>query len=173
MPQPVRKKGFACHAYPKCVLERPKLAALIGTIAAEWGYIDECLVHLYERSITDTLYTDAVAVAVFETLSSLHLKTQLIAKVLKMRLPAAIATEFETTITPSLRNAARERAEILHGAWSVSDHYPDDLILKTSEGPFMRYTEKDLAAVLDRIIPVRNATNNFLVKAANTPKKGK
>ena len=173
MPQPIRKKGLACHAYPKCLLQRPKLAALIGTIAAEWGFIEECLVDTYERAITDKMHRDAVAVAVFETMSSLHLKTQVIAKVLRMRISADIGDEFETTLAPLLREAAKERADILHGSWQISDDYPNDLIFKESSGRLMRYTEKDLTMILDRIIPVRNAANDFAIKIHHAPKKGK
>ncbi len=69
MPQPVKKHGFSSYNAPKHLLKRPKIAVLIGTIAVEWGYIDECLVSIFERANSDTGAIDEVAKVVFETLS--------------------------------------------------------------------------------------------------------
>jgi hypothetical protein len=41
MPQPIKTvRGLAARGGPKIILERPKLAALLGAISAEWGDVD-------------------------------------------------------------------------------------------------------------------------------------
>jgi hypothetical protein len=172
MPQPIRKdERIAVHHFPRCLLERPKLAVLIGTVAAEWGYIDGCLVDTYERAISDQMGRDAVAVSVMETLSSLALKLQLIIKVLQMRVPKELCDHFAMNVAPLLRNGSKERGRLLHGDWGTSDDYPNDLILKEASGRLLRYTEKDLRDTLDRITPIRNAANDMVIKTHHAPKR--
>ena len=147
------------------------MAALIGTIAAESAYIDDCLVDTYERTVSDKLYRDTVAVAVFQSMTSLHQRLEVLSKVLRLCAPNAICKNFEEEVRPLVREAAGERAKVIHGSWEVSDDYPDDLILVEASGRLMRWTEKDLSALLDRMMPARGAAHKLATAAYGMGKK--
>ena len=164
MPQPLPAgKGITTVSPPKRLLKRPKLASLIGTIASEWGYIDDCLVDIFEGVVSEKATRDKVAVTVFETLSSLHMRLELLSKILHLLAPEHIRDEFDKKVSPLLRKAASERNKIVHGAWEISDDYPDDLILKEAGGRLTRWTEKDLENSLDRIMPARAAAHKMAI----------
>ncbi len=170
MPQPIHKPGMAYRASPQHLLERPKLAALIGTIAAEWGYIDRSLITLFERANSSTPYKDEVAVTVFDALSNLSLRLDLMEKILKLRVSADLVCEFQG-LRIEIGKRSRERNMVVHASWSITDDLPDDLVsIDNVTGVATRYTEHDLKQTLDRITMVRNKLNDYVVRVANAPK---
>ena len=165
MPQPVPFKqdaqGF--RSFPRVLLERQRLAALIGAIAAEWGYIDHMLVQIFDAAVSHPggkyRHVNPVNVAVFETLGALRPKLDIIERVLRMRVPKPIADKF-VQMRKDIRKSAGERAFYVHASWSISDDFPNDLIITSGQGN-VRYQEHDFLQTLDRMVAMRLTVHNF------------
>lgn len=176
MPQPVRVIQGTATAKPKVVLDRPKLAALIGALAAEWGFIDRTLADTFNligfaKPVPVGAHaTDPLAAAVFDALISLPTRLAALQAVVKLRLPDAEVEDFEK-IAKELRRRAIERAEYIHSSWNISSDYPDDLIVIQPDGTWVRYTEKCFHAALDRTLAIRGRLIDFCVRTAGMPKK--
>jgi hypothetical protein len=82
-----------------------------------------------------------------------------IESIAKSKIPEFLLDKFIKEIKPDIRNRARERNRVVHGHWTTSQEYPEDLILLSS-GEAFRYTVKDFEDIALRI----NKTN--LVAAA-------
>ena len=174
MPQPIPFKqdaqGF--RSFPKVLLERQRLAALIGTIAAEWGYIDHMLVQIYDAALSHPggMYrsVNPVNVAVFETLGALGPRLDIIERVLKMRAPKLIADKF-VQMRKDIRKSAGERAFYVHANWSISDDFPNDLIITSGQGN-VRYQEHDFLQALDRMVAMRLTIHHFYMEVQASTK---
>jgi len=167
MPQPVKRKDMKGRGGPKIVLERPRLAALIGAIASEWGSIDDDLGEIFDMLTTGSPTPQpwhsgsAVAAVVFSKFTSLGSKLDVIRSVASLRLSAEDVGEFGE-LSEKLRRLAKERNKIVHAKWLISDEYPDDL-LAVSAGHWLRYTEKYFEEVLNRAVAVKGAVRDFLM----------
>jgi hypothetical protein len=173
MPQPIPHRADIkpFNNRPRIILERPKLAALIGAIAAEWGTIDDCLVGIYDTAVSHpggvARAVNPVNVAVFEELGALNPRLDIIETVLKMRLPSL--SEKFAGLRKALRKSAGERAKFVHQNWSVSDDFPDDLCVARGDGN-VRYQEYDFTQALDRAVEMRKQVQDFLVESAHAPR---
>ena len=177
MPQPIKPKaGASAFSAPECLLQRPKLAALIGTIVAEWAFIDRTLAFIFNVTTSDHPLPnqyhqiDPVAAAVFDTLVTFPAKIAVVKSVLNLRASDELKEEFEE-ICAEIRNRSKERNTVVHASWSISDQYPDDLITFKTDGSWIKYTEKDLLDILARTIEIRNKANDFSISIANSQKK--
>ena len=71
-----------------------------------------------------------------------------------------------------LNKRSRERNGVVHGKWSISDEYPDDLILTKTDGSDHRYSTSDLDGILNRITAMRIGTHEFLVDVLRAAENG-
>lgn len=174
MPQPIhfRENASGFRSFPKVVLERPDLAALLGAIAAEWGYIDRALVSIYEIALGDHEPfghgVNAVHQEVFETLIAINTRLEIISRVLKARVPEPVPSRF-SDLCIVLRARAGERARYVHANWSISEDFPDDLIVTGRDGNF-RYQRHDFEQVLERTVDIRTKIHGFIIEVAHAPR---
>jgi hypothetical protein len=172
MPQPIRTSGGAYRGFPKHLLERPMIAALIGTIACEWAYVEHTLRATFDIAHSPEagmgVSSNPVAIAIFETIVAFPPKLDLIERVLRLCVPT-VAEEFKE-LRPDLRKAYGVRNLAVHTFWQLSDAHPDDVIMLEIDGKAVCYAEKDFANLLDRIVPVRNRLHDFHIAVAHAPK---
>ena len=160
MPQPVDVSGAKPH---RQLLQRPELAAHIAAIAAQWTSVEERMAELlsaaFGHSTKDDLGAHSISrnwvalTAIRETETNrvrLKIIDATLGAILKDR-AADLFAEWEE-IRDELNKRGRERNKVVHGNWSLSDEYPDDLILETPRGARFRYTLKDFQDILDRIV---------------------
>lgn len=175
MPQPVKRKDMKGRSGPKIVLERPRLAALIGAIASEWGAIDDDLGEIFDVLTTGTPTPQPrhsgseVAAIVFSKFISLSAKLDVIRSVVGLRLTARNVGEFEE-LSRRMRKCAIERNKVIHARWMISDEFRDDLLTE-SAGHWLRYTEKYLEEVLDRTVALKGSVRDFLMLSHRREKK--
>lgn len=171
MPFPI-KPGSAARRGPKIILERPKIAALIGAIAAEWGDVDELLLCIFNyltfaKPIPVGAHSSSpLSAAIFGKFVSTGNKCEMIDSLLALRAPSK-RDEF-ALIKSDLLSKSRERGTLVHSAWSVCDDYPEDLIFFGKNGEWIKYTEKCFSASLDRFSAVRASTQDFFIGLSHT-----
>jgi len=147
---------------------------LIGAIAAEWGEIDAMLGEIFNFvSLSKPIPVGGhsrseVAGAIFDSLVSFPIRTDVIANVMRLRMQKDIQDEF-TSIVRKIRSRATLRNTLLHTAWQVCDVYPKDLI-RIVDGAWIRYTESNLKHDLEISVILRNEVNDFTIKVAHAPK---
>lgn len=173
MPQPIKTiQGLTARGGSKVILERPKLAALLGAISAEWGDIDNLFSDIFNL-ITFAKFIpigahsrSALSSAVFDqSFTSYIAKIEVIKRVLDIRYSKSVLDEFNK-LSIDLRAKAKERNKLVHGAWQVCDKYPADLI-QIRDQTWIRYTERDFNDVLERSVLIRNALNDFFIKLSH------
>ncbi|QFY61556.1 hypothetical protein FZ934_14800 [Rhizobium grahamii] len=169
------QRKLAFRGYPKVLLDRPKLAALIGAMAANWGEIDETIKFLFGAAAHSDhqnggLTIDPIAGVVFGSIEHLGLATRL--DVIKAIIPCRLGREYVaefSDIAAEIRKRNPERNDVIHASWNICDEYPDDLILLRDGQPY-RYTFADLNDRLERAVATRNRLWDFAIKVANAPK---
>ena len=174
MPQPIRVLvGLSARGGPKIILERPKLAALLGAISAEWGDIDtifSCIFNLitFAKFIPIGAHSrSAFSSAVFEqSFTSYKSKIEVIKRIIKLRYSKDILNEFER-LTTVLLDKAPQRNKLIHCTWQICDDYPEDLIQIPNQ-KWMRYTERDFNDTLNQSVQIRNDLNDFFVKLSHS-----
>ena len=174
MPQPIKAtQGLIARGGPKVILERPRLAALLGAITAVWGDVDNLFSDIFNL-ITFAKFIpvgahsrSTLSSAVFDqSFTSYAAKIEVIKRVVAIRYPKKFHDEFDE-LTTDLRAKAKERNRLIHGAWQVCDKYPTDLI-RIRDEKWIRYTERDFNDVLERSVLTRNALNDFFIKLSHT-----
>ena len=174
MPQPIKAvQGLSARGGPKIILERPKLAALLGAISAEWGDIDTLFSDIFNL-ITFAKFIpigahsrSALSSAVFDqSFTSYKSKIEVIKRIIKLRYSKNILDEFEK-LTTDIRKKAKQRNELIHCTWQVCDKYPEDLIQIPNQR-WIRYTERDFNSTLNRSVLIRNALNDFFIKLSHS-----
>lgn len=172
MPQPIHKIGASYTTSPKILLERPKLATLIGAIACEWAYVEQCLLDIFDRAQSPSAGVaharDPVALAIFDTIIAYAARIDLIETVLRLCVPSK-AADF-TGKKAELRKAYASRNLVVHTSWNICADYPDDLILLEIDGKAIRYTEGDFWDTLERITVIRIWIHDFLIAVGHAPK---
>lgn len=163
----------------RIVLERPKLAALLGAIAAEWGSLEVDIIEMYAAvmgygyirypSAGDRGFIPAhpVALQVFDAIESRHHRMLLLAKLISWVFPDQ-AEEFRKEVEPAIRRAASGRNKFEHAAWGLCPKYSNALIHVPTFGHFVAYYESDFNKALDGIIEARNMVRKFERKMINS-----
>lgn len=172
----IPQAGASVLAAPKSLLHRPKLAALIGTIVAEWSYIEQSLAYIFnvaaagKPSPIGGHSIDPIASAIFDTLVGFPARISVVKSVIKLRASDELKNEFNALHNKMLKRS-KERNTIAHACWNISDQYPDDLVTFDIDGSWIIYTEKDLSDILERTVEIRNQVNDFSVRFGNSEKK--
>lgn len=168
MPQPCdpQRRSLA----PRLALRRPTCCLQIAGVVSEWAHVERTMALMFSCAMGEHVFTsdgqvhafrDWAAVAVMSTLETLHARVQVIRAALLPRLTPQLVQQWEG-LEKELRARAKERNTVAHTAWSISDEYPNDLILETREGRVFRYSERDFADILDRMCEARQLTESFL-----------
>lgn len=169
-------KGLSARSYPKAILDRPKLAMLIGAISATWGEMDESIKRIFsfasfaKRGADGWYRSSELADIVYGSVEGLGAKTRhrLVQDVIDSTLTSDIGQELKD-ICKRYERLSRERNELVHSHFQLSDEYPDDLLVVGEK--WIRFTEADLLDRLNRHVELRNTVHDFLVRVSNAPRK--
>jgi hypothetical protein len=161
------------------VLARPACALQIAAIVGEWAYVEDMLASMFSQAMGSRLLDngdlaalrDRTALLTMQELDSIAIRLRIVEVTLIPLVPEALARQWKE-IEKSLRARARERNLIAHASWGVHNEYPNDLILQTRDGRYMRYTEHDFADILNRISSVYVATYDFLLRVYEAKRSG-
>lgn len=147
----------------KSMLERPKLATLIGVIAGEWAYLEADLAFLYCILISGTIQPippdllrgpHMLGLQIYEVLENTQKRIELLKSLAEHVLAnnEPLLGHIKETLLPEIRRAAKRRNTILHAVWGVSDVYPDALLYIPASAKWMVYKESDFNEAIDLII---------------------
>jgi hypothetical protein len=168
MPQPVTLQTSSKPR--RAVLLRPACAIQIAAIVGEWAYVEDMLTLMFSASMgSHTLDAQGAAsvnrnwtaLVTMQELESIHMRLKIVEKALIPLLPDALQVRW-AELEKTLRKRARERNLAAHASWALSDLYPNDLIVEDEKGQAMRYTERDLADILNRISSAYIETHDFM-----------
>ena len=168
------KSGITVRSGPRIVLERPRLAALLGGAAAEWATLEGRVMALYAYLMG--LYlprvegfsppTHPVARQVFDALAALRLRLDLLQRLADWVVKEpALSAELKDLVIPSITNAGKLRNTLVHGQWGVATEYPEALILLPTFGHRLVYEESDFDEAIARIADASQTVGNFERKA--------
>jgi len=171
------ERKLAFRGYPKVLLDRPQMAAFVGTIAGTWGEIDETLRYIFNvvsygqpsgNGISVTI--DELTDDIYDSVAQFGLKTRLdlVGSVIAHRLSEEHHERYQN-ISTEIRQRARERNELIHAQWHICDEFPDDLIQFKHSKPF-RYTPKELEDRLERAVSTRNKIWDFSIVCSSAPR---
>jgi hypothetical protein len=170
MPQPIRKGG--ANVTPDVLLSRQAAAANLANALANWNGFEAALKSAYALAMSSSLpqfrlspdeveagwrpchQEHPIGVQVFDALSSLNVRLDLLGRLLSEILPDT-AANFQK-LRPEIRKAAGKRATIAHGQWGTTNDYPDDLLLVLPQGRLERWTCSDFLACAERFKGLRN-----------------
>lgn len=168
MPQPL-PRDKSVSSGPNIVLERPELAAQIGSICANWNLIERDMLALYAQLMGIGLPklpgffppTHPVAYQIFDALNSLHARMDLLARLCKSYSLPDESKYFEDKLRPRMRKRFGERSVIAHGNWGICKDYPDALVLMPIFGEMQIYKLHDLEQVSERILKLHSDFGKF------------
>ena len=155
---------------PRRLLERPKLAALLGVIASEWSALESHMTFLYGTLLGKYVPHDRlngppvhpIGFQIFETLPSQHLRKELIQKLAKTLIVDAVLLQELANLMKTLRIASDTRNELVHADWGINnDIYPNELLKIRAPGKFLVYNESHLNEAVDLIIAAGDAVIEF------------
>lgn len=180
MPQPVNQAGARPH---KLMLDRPDLAARIAAIAAQWTQVEISMAELLAAAFGSSELTEDgahmiarnwIALTAIREVSNIRGRMDIMDATL-----GAVLDQNNSTLLPEwtalkddLFKRGRERNDVVHGDWSISDQYPDDLILEERKGRCLLYTAQDLDNILDRIVAVWQRCEAFKLSILNAKLAG-
>jgi hypothetical protein len=156
-------QGLVAEYNPKQLLERPRCAALIGAIVGEAAHIDRVLLQLFGSLISGSRSFDPVAPVVFEEVTALDPRLELVAAVLARRHPGNLGLEFHK-LKRKVRKGVGWRNRVAHAAWHLSEQYPEDLIAIEPAGDWTLCTAADLHRILQVVTTTRVKLQDFHVK---------
>lgn len=125
MPQPIHfSRHIQLNFNSASILQRPQLAGYIGAISNSWNDID-ARIGVFLAAL---LEAEAITViTIFTDLKSDIAKRSLINSVIGIKLTTAQKTQFEKILT-IIGSRYDERNRVIHGAWGISQEFPDALL---------------------------------------------
>jgi hypothetical protein len=172
MAHPARKNVPTSFG-PKIVLQRPKLASLLGCVASEWSLLEQDVIFLYAILMGRYLPTfegcslplHPVGLQIFDAIETTHTRMELLRKLSSYVLrESSFVSDVEGTVIPSIRKAAKQRNKLVHGNWGISGEYPDSLIYSPVFGDKLVYEERDFDEAIAEIGNARNLLIELRVK---------
>ena len=155
---------------PRCLLQRPELAALLGVIASEWAALESNLTFLYGSLLGKTMPHDhtngppvhPIGIQIFETLESQHKRITLIEKLTNTLVKDVALLSELTAVVQSIKAAGKQRNKFLHANWGTNDtQYPDAILKINAPGQFDVYEKSDFNEAIDLIITTADAIIKF------------
>lgn len=125
MPQPVH---YSDHIYfeflPESLLARPQLAAHIASISARWNEIEARVATL----LTILLGAEAkTGISIFFAITNDGAKRAAVDAICNLKLTKQQRVQFQE-ILKKIGERYADRNHAVHGAWGISDKYPDALL---------------------------------------------
>jgi hypothetical protein len=167
--------GKSVQYGPRSLLQRQDLAALLGTVAAEWAALEREVTSVYAhlmgkylpRIPGSSVPLHPVALQVFDTLETQRLRSDLLRKLAEwvLRDEENLIATLRDSVIPLIDKAAKLRNTMLHGHWGISAEYPDALILIPVFGHQLVYKQRDFDDAIDRILAATNALRGFDAQA--------
>lgn len=162
------KDDIFLESSPKCILQQPKLAALLGVIASEWAGIELDMTFLYGSLLGQVMPHDRrsachpIGMQIFETLTTEHHRVSLIKKLAKLVITdTGLLDRLEPLLT-EIQKASRIRNKYIHGHWGVNEEQcPGALLLVVGPGKFEIHEEVDLNEAVNFIIATASAISAF------------
>src|SRR5262249_48611259 len=146
------------RAGPKILLDRPRMASLLGVVVSAWSTLEEQMAMLYGHLLGLRLPipvppgykppNDPLGRQIFDVLETLRHRLELLEAIAKWTFDRhpALLKRLQGEVFPAIRNAAKLRNAIVHGVWQIADEYPDALILDHR----LVYEESDFNEAVDR-----------------------
>ena len=126
MPQPIHFSHVIQFEFtPKCLFERPGLAAHIAVISAMWNEI-EARVGTLLAAVVGPAEAEMV-ISVFLAVKNDAARRATIDTVMRLKTSQADQTRFQEIMT-AVGRRYDERNTIVHGAWGISPEYPDAIL---------------------------------------------
>lgn len=160
---PKRLQGdFQCYAGSGSLLQRPRCAAFIGAIVAEWSMAESMLSTHYMQLLFGPTLSGVpvgqgawIAMETFDTISSFSQRVTML-RVAAKRRNAFTPDEIKAyaTALKRLQDAGDDRIIAAHGRWSLCDKLPDAVVWMKHAGSNDNawiYDESILTALLQRI----------------------
>lgn len=170
--------GIVLNVGARVILDRPKLAALLGAVTNEWSMLEGDVMDLYALLMGAYLPKwksplrqrldppkHAVAVQVFDTLENLPNRLKLLEKLAEWTLKKdqSLLSELKP-ITKLIQKTSRRRSKLVHAVWATADEYPDALIWLSPFERRLAYEASDFNETIDFIIGTIDVVTKFKVK---------
>jgi len=168
MPQPIwpdPPEGTFPYRPRLLLSKRPDHAAGIGAVACEWAALEGSLVQMLSFSLFAFSKEGGYSLAktALETIESGTIRLEVVAALLKTRIPEDQFALFNSEIRPDIRKRAAERNRVVHSAWCVHDDYPADVIARY-DNRYWKYSVKDFSEIAERIVHTTIRMTLFLSK---------
>jgi hypothetical protein len=125
MPQPLRRATLVGFTFnPNRLLERPKLAANVARVSGWWNEI-EARTSAFLAAILES--EAETVIAIFLALQNDGAKKAMIDTIVSLKLTPDETVRFQE-IQKMIGARYSERNRAVHGAWGLSDEYPDALL---------------------------------------------
>ncbi len=169
MPQPLHNPT-GIFIVPDGVLHRRELAEWIGNICANWTNIETILSQIYATLLGDDLPKPPLVVApiahpvghmIFSSLNSLNAKLDLLESLIEYREGKETRISFNKTLRPKIAKASKQRNDVIHSQWALSNQYPDALIAIHPSKKAMLYKPKDFEEISTRILELQTPLWDF------------
>lgn len=171
MPKPF--KGSVVHSRARCVEERAECAKLIGSIAAEWSNLETIFANYFalflfgfrDEEIQKEHGGERIALDVIENTPSFQAKRTLLLNAAFARFGEddAACKKLQKELG-RLDSVHRQRNNVVHGRWALSDDLPDALIWRgrISSHDFLIYEPGDFQELLEKIMKAQEIINVHL-----------
>jgi hypothetical protein len=152
MPQPIRSVDYVFVDFsPKAVLNRPNLAAYLPAISGIWNETET----RFGLFLATPLGADArTGVAMFNAITNDGARRAAFDAVCNVKLSTAEKTSLQG-VQSTVGARYNDRNKIVHGAWGISDTYPDALLWVDAKESVVFHT--DMMGLKDAENDVRHA----------------
>jgi hypothetical protein len=166
MPQPIwpdLPEGTIPYRPRLLLSKRPNHAAGIGAVACEWAALEGNFVHMLSFALFAFSKEGGYSLArtALETIESGTIRLEVIAALLRTRIPQDQFEIFDSEIRPEIRKCAGERNRVVHNSWCVHDDYPDHIIARYDDS-YWKYSVKDFSDIAERIVQTTTRMTLFL-----------
>jgi len=160
------KTNCSVNLGPGVILKRPELAAQIGSICADWAFIEDNLAGFYSELMGFYLPTTPgfiapshpVGLQIFEEVLTIHSRTRLVYKLAEWVIKEPLILAQTRAVLNKIKKVSKGRNTVAHGVWGITDSEPDALILIPDFGHQMVYKKRDFELISDSI---KNVNEEF------------
>ncbi|MCP1726560.1 hypothetical protein J2T60_000525 [Natronospira proteinivora] len=153
------KVGKSVRSGPGILLERPDLAAQIGSICADWASLEDGLASFYAHLMGIYLPsipgfeppTHPVAFQIFDEVQTIHSRVQLVKKLAEWAIKDEDLKKRAVDILDKVKKSGKGRNKIAHAVWGICDEESDALILLPNFGSQMIYKLNDFKEIAEQI----------------------
>ena len=153
------KVGISVRSGPGILLERPDLAAHIGSICADWAAVEDSLAGFYAHLMGKYLPstpgfeppTHPVAFQVFDEVQTIHSRVQLVKKLAEWAIKDIDLKSDVLNALDKVKNSGKGRNKVAHAVWGICEEEPGALIMRPHFGHQMIYKISDFEDIAKQI----------------------